>query len=67
MLGLIYDRVRWEEKVLVKAAEDRGLKVNMVDAKAICLDTEWSRRKTREEFGDIVLQRCISYFRGLHS
>jgi len=66
-LSLIYDRIRWEEKALAKAAEDEGLDVSMVDAKAMFLDTEWSRSRTKKEFGDIVLQRCISYFRGLHS
>ncbi|MEE9585600.1 MAG: RimK family alpha-L-glutamate ligase, partial [Nitrososphaerales archaeon] len=66
-LALIYDRIRWEEKVLTKTAEARGLNVNRVDAKTVSLDSDWSIEETREKFGDIVLQRCISYFRGLHT
>lgn len=66
-LGLIYDRLRWEEKVLAKSADARGLNVNRVDAKTISLDSDWSSNHTKEQFGDIILQRCISYFRGLHS
>lgn len=66
-LGLIYDRIRWEEKALANAAEAKGLDTNRIDAKEIYLDTDWSPKETQEKFGDIILQRCISYFRGLHT
>lgn len=66
-LGLIYDRLRWEEKALAKSADARGLNVNRVDAKNISLDSDWSSSDTRKKFGDVILQRCVSYFRGLHS
>ena len=66
-LGLIYDRLRWEEKSLSKSADARGLNVNRVDAKTISLDSDWSSTDTQDKFGNIVLQRCISYFRGLHT
>lgn len=66
-LGLIYDRLRWEEKALAKSADARGLNVNRVDAKNISLDSDWSSSDTKEKFGDVILQRCISYYRGLHS
>ena len=66
-LGLIYDRIRWEEKALATAAEAKGLKNNRIDVKEIYLDTDWSPKETQEKFGDVILQRCISYFRGLHT
>ena len=66
-LGIIYDRLRWEEKELSKSADARGLDVNRVDAKTISLDSDWSSTDTQDKFGNIVLQRCISYFRGLHT
>ncbi len=66
-LGLIYDRIRWEEKALATAAEAKGLETNRIDAKEIYLDTDWSPKETQEKFGDVILQRCISYFRGLHT
>ena len=66
-LGIIYDRLRWEEKELSKSADARGLNVNRVDAKTISLDSDWSSTDTQDKFGNIVLQRCISYFRGLHT
>ena len=34
-LGIIYDRLRWEEKELSKSADARGLDVNRVDAKLL--------------------------------
>ena len=66
-LGLIYDRIRWEEKALATAAEAKGLKNNRIDVKEIYLDTDWSPKETQKKFGDVILQRCISYFRGLHT
>ena len=66
-LGLIYDRIRWEEKALATAAEAKGLENNRIDVKEIYLDTDWSPKETQEKFGDVILQRCISYFRGLHT
>jgi [lysine-biosynthesis-protein LysW]--L-2-aminoadipate ligase len=66
-LGLIYDRIRWEEKALSNAAESKGLETNRIDAKGIYLDTAWTPKETQQKFGDVILQRCISYFRGLHT
>jgi [lysine-biosynthesis-protein LysW]--L-2-aminoadipate ligase len=66
-IGMIYDRIRWEEKSLSKAAEALNLEVNRIDAKDIYLDSNWSPEETQKKFGDIILQRCISYFRGLHT
>jgi len=65
-IGLIYDRVRWEEKQLLKAASDRGLKLVMVDARSEPINLSKNYRELSEVFGDLILQRCISYFRGLH-
>jgi len=64
-LALIYDRVRWEEKALAEEAEARGLSVNRIDARTLLLDIFGD--KVGESFGDIALQRCISYYRGLHT
>ncbi len=52
---------------MAKAAETRGLNVKRVDIKTSSLDSDWSSDETSEKFGDTVLQRCISYFRGLHT
>lgn len=65
-ISLIYDRVRWEEKSLTQAARKKGARVITVDAKTALLDSRASPKGIKEEFGDIALQRCISYFRGQH-
>lgn len=36
-IAILYDRLRWEEKELIKAAEARGLRVKPVDAKSLTL------------------------------
>ncbi|MBI4257935.1 MAG: lysine biosynthesis protein LysX [Thaumarchaeota archaeon] len=64
-LALIYDRIRWEEKVLVKEAKAKGFSVNSIDAKNMLIDIFKDRIKAA--YGEIVLQRCISYYRGLHA
>jgi [lysine-biosynthesis-protein LysW]--L-2-aminoadipate ligase len=63
-LSIIFDRTRWEEKALIKAARRKRLQTELIDAKTMCLDVE--TRYDEKTYGDVVLQRCISYFRGLH-
>lgn len=64
-LSLLYDRIRTEEKELINAAEKRGIGLKAVDAKELHL-TLTEPSKERELFGDVALERCVSYFRGLH-
>jgi [lysine-biosynthesis-protein LysW]--L-2-aminoadipate ligase len=64
--GLIYDRIRWEEKSLAQAAKKKGARVVTVDAKMLMLDSSAKSKEMQKKFGDVVLQRCISYFRGQH-
>ena len=61
---IVFDRLRTEEKLLQKNAEELGYETSMVDAKITSFDTD-SRPKDFE-FGDVVLERCVSYYRGLH-
>lgn len=65
-IGLVYDRIRWEEKALISASREAGLNPKLVDSKEICLDILEDSEKIREKFGQPVVQRCVSYFRGLH-
>lgn len=65
-IGLVYDRIRWEEKVLIEASRKLGLDTKLIDSKEIFLNANENSENIRKEFGDIVIQRCISYFRGLH-
>ena len=65
-IGILYDRVRWEEKALIKASNKLGFTPKPVNSKEIYIDTLEGVEKLREEFGQPVIQRCVSYFRGLH-
>ena len=61
---VVFDRLRSEEKMLQKEAESLGYDTSMIDAKITQLNTE--SKKTDYDFGQVVLERCVSYFRGLH-
>ncbi len=61
---IVFDRLRTEEKMLQKEASGLGCDVAMLDAKTTQLNTD-SRRDDIDP-GDVVLERCVSYFRGLH-
>ena len=60
----MFDRLRTEEKLLQTQASEMGYETSMVDAKTTRFDT--SSNKNAYDFGDVVLERCISYYRGLH-
>ncbi len=60
-IGILYDRVRWEEKEIARQLEIRGITPNMVDAKALVLPLDTSRF---DHLPQIVLDRCVSYYRG---
>ncbi|NOS62822.1 MAG: lysine biosynthesis protein LysX [Nitrosarchaeum sp.] len=61
---IVFDRLRTEEKMLEKEASDLGHDAVMLDAKTTQINTD-SKRKDFD-FGNVVLERCVSYFRGLH-
>jgi [lysine-biosynthesis-protein LysW]--L-2-aminoadipate ligase len=65
-IGLVYDRIRWDEKALFEASVKAGLDLKLIDSKEIYIDVLGDPKKLRERFGDVVIQRCVSYFRGLH-
>ena len=61
---IVFDRLRTEEKLLQKNAEELGYETSMIDAKITSFDTD--SKPDNFEFGDVVLERCVSYYRGLH-
>lgn len=61
---IVFDRLRLEEKMLEKQAIELGHDTTMLDAKITQFNTD--SQKNDYDFGDVVLERCISYFRGLH-
>jgi len=61
---IVFDRLRAEEKMLQKEASDLGHDIVMLDAKITQINTD--SKKGDFNLGDVVLERCVSYFRGLH-
>ena len=61
-LSILYDTIRWEEKALFDAAKKKGVDVEMVDCKNLFVSLD----NTKEKF-ETVIQRCVSYYRSLHS
>jgi len=61
-ITVLYDTIRWEEKALLEAGKKKGIQLQMFDCKKLSLELG----NLRENFGT-VLQRCVSYYRNLHS
>ncbi|MEM3736678.1 MAG: lysine biosynthesis protein LysX [Candidatus Bathyarchaeia archaeon] len=62
-MGLVFDQIRWEEKAILETAKNRGVTVNLIDAK----DSTFPLIGDEAIYWDVILQRCASYFRNLHS
>lgn len=63
-LSIIYDKVRFEEKALYEKAQSKGVKSKIVDAKTISISTD--SKKKDFAFGDVIMQRSVSHYRGLY-
>lgn len=61
-VGIAYDRLRLEEKMLAEAACSLGHDAILYDVKQARTGTD----DTGTDAGDVVLERCVSYYRGLH-
>ena len=61
---IVYDKLRFEERALYDKAIKKNVHAQLIDAKNLILST--TSRKSDLQFGGIVLQRTVSYFRGLY-
>jgi [lysine-biosynthesis-protein LysW]---L-2-aminoadipate ligase len=62
-LAITFDRLRIEEKELQKEAEKAGCKSELIDVRKLSFNI--TGKKINGSFGDVVLQRCISYYRSI--
>jgi [lysine-biosynthesis-protein LysW]--L-2-aminoadipate ligase len=63
-VSILCDKVRFEEKMLFEKTQSMGIKSNIVDAKTLTIGTY---SKTKDfPLGDVILQRSVSYYRGLY-
>jgi len=60
-ITIVFDRIRGEEKWLIQEAKKSGCATDLVDGRMLSFELTDGEAKNR--FGDIVLQRCISYYR----
>ena len=59
---ILYDNFRWEDKAILEVGKKNNINVQMVNCKKLALNLE----KNPEDYG-VVIQRCVSYYRNLHS
>ncbi|MBA0909161.1 MAG: lysine biosynthesis protein LysX [Nitrosarchaeum sp.] len=59
---ILYDTIRWEEKALLEAGRKKDINLQMLDCKNLAIDLD----KKPERYGPVI-QRCVSYYRNLHS
>jgi [lysine-biosynthesis-protein LysW]--L-2-aminoadipate ligase len=57
-VGILYSRIRAEEKLLVEAFEARGVAYDLIDVRTVALDLH--RRDEWAQY-DVVLERCVSH------
>ena len=63
-VSIVCDKVRFEEKALYEKTQSKGIKSKIVDSKTITVGTY---SKTKDfPLGDVILQRSVSYYRGLY-
>jgi [lysine-biosynthesis-protein LysW]---L-2-aminoadipate ligase len=62
-LTITFDRLRLEEKELQKEARRMGVASDLVDIRKLSFNI--TGKRVPNGFGDVVLQRCISYYRSI--
>jgi len=67
-IGVIYSRVRAEEKLLFTALEQRGVEFDLLDDQEMIFDiTGGQRDAERYSQYDVIIERCINHSRALYS
>jgi len=61
---MLYDQLRPEERLLIEAAKRKSLKLGLHDSEKVYLNV--GKMDQEELFEEVVLQRCLSYFRSVH-
>jgi [lysine-biosynthesis-protein LysW]--L-2-aminoadipate ligase len=63
-LYILFDNIRWEEKSIIEKAKKSDLDLKPIDCKDLVLFLNEDTKRFKDK---VILQRCISYFRSLHS
>ena len=65
-IGMVYDQIRPEERMIIEAAKKKNVELKLYDANNLIINVINSSKKDFEIQEDVVLQRCIGYFRGFY-
>ncbi len=63
-VSILCDKVRFEEKALYEKMQTMDIKSKIIDAKTLAIGTY--DKKDDLLLGDVILQRSVSYYRGLY-
>ncbi|TVP40627.1 lysine biosynthesis protein LysX [Candidatus Nitrosocosmicus arcticus] len=63
-LYILFDNIRWEEKSIIEKAKQNQIDLRLIDCRDLVLFLNEDSKRFKDR---VILQRCISYFRSLHS
>lgn len=66
-VGMLYSRVRAEEKLLLQAFDSRGIDVELLDDRQLVFDLTSSGEAEKTAGFDVLVERCINHSRALTS
>ena len=65
-VGVLYSRVRVEEKLLFEAFEKRGVSLDLLDDQKLIFDITDVDNHPYKDY-DVIVERCINHSRALYS
>ena len=65
-IGVLYSRVRVEEKLLFEAFEKRGVDLDLLDDQKLIFDITDVHNHPYKDY-DVIVERCINHSRALYS
>ncbi|HEX8027530.1 MAG TPA: RimK family alpha-L-glutamate ligase, partial [Vicinamibacterales bacterium] len=65
-VGVLYSRVRVEEKLLFEAFEKRGVSLDLLDDQKLIFDITDVQNHPYQHY-DVIVERCINHSRALYS
>ncbi len=64
-IGLVYDQIRPDERMIIDAAKRDRVNLTLLDSSQMALEVTGNHQGVGD--ADVLLQRCISYFRSVHA
>lgn len=61
---ILFDNIRWEEKSIIDSAKKNNVPLKPIDCRELILNLNDDKKKYEN---CVILQRCVSYFKSMHS